>query len=38
LGGPTLTEWGAERAGNKDGWIPAHTAERVKVPASDELF
>ena len=34
LGGPVLTEWGAERAGNKDGSIPAYTAERVKIPAS----
>src|SRR5262249_54492274 len=34
LGGPTLTEWGAERAGNKEGTIPAWTGERVKAPAS----
>ena len=34
LGGPVLTEWGAERAGNKDGSIPAFTGERVKAPAS----
>ena len=34
LGGSTLTEWGAERAGNKDGSIPAWTNEKVKVPAS----
>jgi hypothetical protein len=34
LGGPILTEWGAERAGNKDGSIPAWTGEKVKIPAS----
>ncbi len=34
LGGPTLTEWGAERAGNKDGSIPAWTGEKVAIPAS----
>jgi hypothetical protein len=34
LGGPALTEWGAERAGNKDGSIPAWTGEKVKIPAS----
>jgi hypothetical protein len=34
LGGPVLTEWGAERAGNKDGSIPAWTGEKVKIPAS----
>lgn len=34
LGGPALTEWGAERAGNKDGSIPAFTDEKVKAPAS----
>ena len=34
LGGPVLTEWGAERAGNKEGTIPAYVAERIKVPAA----
>ena len=34
LGGPVLTEWGAERAGNKDGTIPAWVSERVKVPGN----
>lgn len=34
LGGAVLTEWGAERAGNKDGTIPAWTGEKVKAPAS----
>lgn len=30
LGGPVLTEFGAERAGNAEGTIPAYTGERVK--------
>lgn len=37
LGGPVLTMFGAERAGNKDGSIPAFPGEggeRIKVPAS----
>ena len=34
LGGAVLTEWGAERAGNKDGSIPAWTGEKVSIPAS----
>ena len=34
LGGPVLTEWGAERAGNKDGSIPAWTGEKVPIPVS----
>lgn len=34
LGGSVLTEWGAERAGNKEGSIPAWTGERIKIPAS----
>ena len=37
LGGPVLTIFGAERAGNKDGSIPAFSGEGgelVKVPAS----
>jgi hypothetical protein len=34
LGGAELTAWGAEKAGNKDGTIPAYTGERPKVPAS----
>ena len=33
LGGAVLTEWGAERAGNRDGSIPAWTGERVPIPA-----
>lgn len=32
--GTTLTPWGAEKAGNKDGTIPAFTGEKIKVPAS----
>lgn len=34
LGGATLTAWGAEKAGNKEGTIPPYTGERPKVPAS----
>jgi hypothetical protein len=33
LGGPELTPWGAEKAGNKAGTIPPYTGERPKVPA-----
>ncbi|RQR22041.1 DUF1329 domain-containing protein [Burkholderia sp. Bp9143] len=33
LNGPTLTPWGAEKAGSKDGMIPAWTGEPLKVPA-----
>ena len=33
LGGPVLTEFGAERAGNKEGTIPAYKAELIKPPA-----
>lgn len=32
--GTTLTPWGAEKAGNKDGSIPAFTAETIKAPAN----
>ena len=32
--GTTLTPWGAEKAGNKEGTIPAYTGEATKVPAS----
>ena len=32
--GTTLTPWGAEKAGNKDGSIPAYTGEVIKVPTS----
>ena len=32
--GNTLTPWGAEKAGNKEGTIPAYTGEPIKVPAS----
>src|SRR5262245_9399618 len=32
--GTTLTPWGAEKAGNKDGTIPEHTGQPVKIPAS----
>ena len=31
--GTTLTEWGAEKAGNKDGTIPAYTGGLTKPPA-----
>ncbi len=31
LGGATLTLWGAEKAGNKDGSIPAYTGERART-------
>lgn len=34
LGGPVLTEFGAEKAGNKEGTIPAYTGEGVKPPSS----
>ena len=30
----TLTPWGAEKAGNKDGSIPAYTGGLTKPPAS----
>lgn len=33
LGGATLTAWGAEKAGNKEGTIPAYTGERLAAPA-----
>lgn len=39
LGGPILTIFGAEKAGNKDGTIPPYTAEKVKFkfdPATPE--
>jgi hypothetical protein len=32
--GTTLLPWGAEKAGNKDGTIPAFTGDRVQAPAS----
>jgi len=32
--GKTLTPWGAELAGNKEGTIPAYTGEAIKAPAS----
>ena len=32
--GTTLTPWGAEQAGNKDGSIPAYSGERVAPPPS----
>ncbi len=32
LGGPQLTEWGAERAGNKEGSIPAYNAATAQPP------
>ena len=32
LGGPVLTEFGAERAGNKEGTIPEYTGKGVKAP------
>lgn len=31
--GQTLTAWGAEKSGNKDGTIPEYTGETIKVPA-----
>ena len=34
LGGSALTVFGAEKAGNKDGTIPAYTGEVIKAPAS----
>ena len=33
LNGPSLTAWGAEKAGNKDGTIPAYTGEGLEAPA-----
>ena len=33
LGGPTLTTFGAEKAGNKEGTIPPYTGEGIKQPA-----
>ncbi len=35
LGGPVLTAWGAEKAGNKDGTIPAYTGERPVMALPD---
>ena len=35
LGGPVLTAWGAEKAGNKEGTIPAYTGERTVMPLPD---
>ena len=32
--GTTLTPWGAEKVGNKDGSIPAYTGEAIKIPAT----
>ena len=32
--GSTLTPWGAEKVGNKDGSIPAYIGEPVKKPAA----
>jgi hypothetical protein len=32
LGGPELTAFGAEKAGNKDGTIPPYTGEGIKQP------
>jgi Protein of unknown function (DUF1329) len=32
LGGPALTEFGAERAGNNEGTIPEYTGKGVKAP------
>ena len=32
--GNTLTPWGAEKAGNKEGTIPAYTGEPIKKPAN----
>src|SRR5262245_41210654 len=34
--GDALTPWGAEKAGNKDGTIPAYTGGLTKPPASYE--
>ena len=34
LGGPVLTEFGAERAANKEGTIPEYTGKGIKAPAS----
>ncbi len=34
LGGPVLTAFGAERAGNKDGTIPEYTGKGAKAPPS----
>ena len=33
--GTTLLPWGAEKAGNKEGTIPAYTGERPLVPLAD---
>ena len=33
LGGPVLTAIGAEKAGNKEGTIPAYTGEGIRQPA-----
>ena len=35
LGGPNLTEWGAEKTANKDGTIPAYTGKGVKWSSPD---
>lgn len=32
LGGPELTQFGAEKASNKEGTIPAYTGAGVKAP------
>ena len=32
--GTTLLPWGAEKAGNREGTIPAYSGERVQAPAS----
>jgi hypothetical protein len=37
LGGETLTPFGAERAGNKEGTIPAYSGVAPKAPASYDL-
>ena len=34
LGGPILTPWGAEKAGNPEGTIPAYTGTPAKTPAT----
>lgn len=34
LGGPVLTPWGAEKAGNEDGTIPEYSGSGVTAPAS----
>lgn len=37
LGGPVLTEWGAEKAGNKDGSIPPYTGKGLKVVSPNPI-